>query len=162
VQISGLEQLHSQIVEAIAKLQQLEVSDKYVAAALARDESILTSLENDLGDALERLNRGGRLSAQDQMRLVQFGHEHAQQRSASCNTELRPTYSTPEQEAMRVQFGADTKKAEDAMEKQAAEQKALVSVKDYGLTDEEVAKRTKVDGELHCFITLDNWVRVQR
>ncbi len=51
--------------------------------------------------------------------FIQFGHEHAQQRSASCATELRPTYSTPAQAAMRAQFSRDKSNVnEEVVEKE--------------------------------------------
>jgi hypothetical protein len=98
------------------------------------------------------------------MRLAQFSHEHAQQRSASSATELRPTYSTTEQEAMRSKFGATGSQSsttdsdiEQKIEAEATQAKTALLTNEVGLSPENVTKREAADQELQCFITLESW-----
>jgi hypothetical protein len=119
VNLAPHEQVHELILQTLNSVQ--ENATQSPSNSLMEDESILLSLEKDLGQALETTMNN--LSAKDLVKMQQYSHEHANQRSASNATELRATYSLPEQTEMRSKFGNG---AEQQIEAIAKEEKAKV------------------------------------
>lgn len=114
--LTAQEQVHELILQTMTTVQ--ETAANSPLPSLMEDESILMALEKDLGTALEKAALAG-LSAAERMRFQQYSHEHAHQKSASNATELRPTYSTPEQAQMRAQFGDGAEKKMEQVAKYA-------------------------------------------
>lgn len=87
--IPAIEELHSLLVKEIEEVQQLE------GGMSLSDENILVALEQDLGEALERLNQyHGTMHHGLRGKFIQYAHEHLYQRSASTGSRIRGTYAT--------------------------------------------------------------------
>lgn len=88
--VPALEVIHETL------LKRLEQVRKQEGPTSVADEGVMATLEQDLGEALQRVQQasGGILNASLRSRFLQFGHEHVQQRSASTASNARGTYST--------------------------------------------------------------------
>lgn len=85
-----LEEMHETL---LTRLEQVRKQEGPTSIA---DEGVLVALEQDLGEALQRVQQasGGILIPSLRSRFLQFGHEHVMQRSASTASNARSTYST--------------------------------------------------------------------
>jgi hypothetical protein len=150
--ISTLEEMHASLLNELEQIQKCE------GALSLNDESVMISLEQDLGEALERISQSsaGIINTNLRGRFLQFAHEHLHQRSASTKSLVRATYATKEQLAMRVRFLAASDPTFVAKATVAAE-KASLPIREAGITDEQAAKRKFADQELTCYVSLSSW-----
>lgn len=100
--VPAIEELHTLLIKEIENVQEIEAGEN-----LLSDENILVALEQDLGEALEKLNHGSMSYLRG--RFIQYAHEHLYQRSASTGSRVRSTYATKGNQLMKENFKKELK-----------------------------------------------------
>eukprot|EP00742_Colponemidia_sp_Colp-10_P012795 GILJ01014402.1.p1 GENE.GILJ01014402.1~~GILJ01014402.1.p1 ORF type:complete len:1019 (-),score=120.84 GILJ01014402.1:28-3084(-) len=144
--------VHDQILAALRDVQKME--DPLVAL---KDEKVLSALDQDIGEAIEKLSSSTSYQpiAIDRSRFLQFAHEHMYQQSASSFSNVRSAYATKEQVAMRLRFLAANDSRFDV--NKAIEDKSSIFLDELGLTESDIEARKEQDDLLTCYVSLDNW-----
>ena len=143
-----VENLHAAVLDLLQRYQGLPDSE-----GTNHGEGVLISLEQDLGGALERLQRDRECSARDFMLFRCFGEEHRLQRNVGMASSFRTAYSTALQLQSKLSFLAKARNDARRRSHQASPVAATVS-EQAALSPSELALRRERQATDICFVTL--------
>ena len=143
-----VENLHTAVLNLLQRYQDLPDSE-----VTNHGEGVLISLEQDLGGALERLQRDRECSARDFMLFRCFGEEHRLQRNVGMASSFRTAYSTELQLQSKLSFLAKARNDARRRAHQASPVAATV-FEQAALSPSELALRRERQATDVCFVTM--------